>query len=58
MTKIDFLGYKQNTPITIEGGHFNQNLQQGRRTNNQTIMQRNNGLVLSSILNLQLTYTT
>jgi hypothetical protein len=46
------LGYKLNKNVSIEGGYFNQTLQQGRRINNQTIMQRNNGLVVSSILNL------
>jgi hypothetical protein len=45
------LGYKLNKKLSIEGGYFNQTLQQGRRINNSTIMQRNNGLVLSSVLN-------
>jgi hypothetical protein len=46
------LGYKLNKKISIEAGYFNQTLQQGRRINNNTIIQRNNGLVLSSYLNL------
>lgn len=46
------LGYKLNKRISLEGGYFNQTLQQGRRVNNQTIMQRNNGLVLSSFISL------
>ncbi len=46
------LGFKLNKKITIESGYFNQTLQQGRRINNSTIMQRNNGVVVSSILNL------
>jgi Protein of unknown function (DUF2490) len=46
------LGYKLNKRVSLEAGYFNQTLQQGRRINNQTIMQRNNGLVLSSILQL------
>jgi hypothetical protein len=46
------LGFKLNKKITIEGGYFNQTLQQGRRINNSTIMQRNNGVVLGSFLNL------
>jgi Protein of unknown function (DUF2490) len=45
-------GYKLNKTISIEGGYFNQTLQQGRRINNNTIMQRNNGIVLSSFLSL------
>lgn len=46
------LGFKLNKKIAIEGGYFNQTLQQGRRINNSTIMQRNNGVVLGSYLNL------
>ncbi len=46
------LGFRLNKKITIEGGYFNQTLQQGRRINNSTIMQRNNGVVLGSFLNL------
>lgn len=46
------LGYKLNKKLSLEAGYFNQTLQQGRRVNNQTIMQRNNGMVLGSYLNL------
>jgi hypothetical protein len=46
------LGYKLNKKFSLEAGYFNQTLQQGRRINNQTIMQRNNGWVFSSILSL------
>ncbi len=46
------LGLKLNKKISLEGGYFNQTLQQGRRVNNSTIMQRNNGLVLSSFITL------
>jgi hypothetical protein len=46
------LGYKLNKKLSIEAGYFNQTLQQGRRINNQTIMQRNNGWLLGSYLNL------
>jgi len=46
------LGYKLNKSVSLEAGYFNQTLQQGRRINNQTIMQRNNGLVLASIFQL------
>jgi hypothetical protein len=41
-------GLKLNKAISLEGGYFNQSLQQGRRVNNNTIMQRNNGVVVSS----------
>lgn len=43
-------GVKLNKNISVEGGYFNQTLQQGRRINNSTIMQRNNGVVLSTFL--------
>jgi hypothetical protein len=46
------LGYKINKQISIEGGFMNQVLQQGRRVNNKTIMQQNNGAVLSSFINI------
>jgi len=46
------MGYKLNKTVSLEAGYFNQTLQQGRRINNQTIMQRNNGLVVSSIVQL------
>lgn len=46
------LGYKLNKRISLEAGYFNQTLQQGRRINNSTIMQRNNGVLVSSMLNL------
>ena len=46
------LGLKLNKKVSLEAGYFNQTLQQGRRINNSTIMQRNNGVVLSSFLSL------
>ena len=46
------MGYKFNKQFSLEGGYFNQTLQQGRRVNDKTIMQRNNGWLLSSYLNL------
>lgn len=46
------MGYMINKRITLEAGYMNQTLQQGRRVNNRTIMQRNNGWVLSSYMNL------
>ncbi len=45
------LGHKLNKKISVEAGYMNQTLQQGRRINNSTIMQRNNGFVLSSFIN-------
>jgi len=46
------LGYKINKGLSFELGYLNQTLQQGRRINNNTIMQRNNGVVLTSLLTL------
>lgn len=45
-------GHKFNPVISIECGYFNQTLQQGRRINNTTITQRNNGVVISSFVQL------
>lgn len=45
-------GYKFSKRFSLEGGYMNQTLQQGRRINNNTIMQRNNGVVLTSLLTL------
>lgn len=46
------LGFRFNKKMTVEAGYFNQTLQQGRRVNNQVIMQRNNGCVLSAVYSL------
>ncbi|NOT50289.1 MAG: DUF2490 domain-containing protein [Chitinophagaceae bacterium] len=46
------LGVKLNKKVSIETGYMNQTLQQGRRINNSTILQRNNGVVLSTFLHL------
>lgn len=43
-------GYRLNKHVSLEAGYFNQTLQQGRRISNNTIMQRNNGIVVSSFL--------
>jgi hypothetical protein len=46
------LGFRMNKNISLELGYLNQTLQQGRRINNKTILQRNNGVVLTSFLSL------
>ncbi len=46
------MGYKLNKTFSIEAGYFNQTLIQGRRINNQTIVQRNNGLIITSVITL------
>jgi hypothetical protein len=45
------IGYKFNNKISMEIGYLNQILQQGRLINAKAIMQRNNGLVLSTSIN-------
>ncbi|MFM2337223.1 MAG: hypothetical protein RL115_416 [Bacteroidota bacterium] len=45
------VGCKINKHVAVEFGYINQTLQQGRRINNQTIIQRNNGLVLATLVN-------
>ncbi|HJS54947.1 MAG TPA: DUF2490 domain-containing protein [Chitinophagaceae bacterium] len=45
-------GFKFNKKFSLETGYFNQTLQQGRRIDDKTIIQRNNGWLVSSILNL------
>jgi Protein of unknown function (DUF2490) len=46
------LGYRLNKNLNIELGYLNQTLQQGRLVNNNTIIQRNNGLTLAGVVNL------
>jgi hypothetical protein len=46
------LGSKLSNQISIEAGYINQTLFQGRRVNNNTIVQNNNGATLALIVNL------
>lgn len=48
-----FLGARLSKHLSLEGGYINQTLMQGRRVLDKTIMQHNNGVVLSTILTLQ-----
>ena len=51
--RIFFLaGYTFNDHISVEAGFLNQTLQQGKKVNDRTIMQQNNGWILSSIIKL------
>ncbi len=43
-------GYKFSNTFSLEAGYINQTLQQGKRVNNATIMQRNNGILLAGYL--------
>lgn len=45
------LGYRFSKKVSVEGGYMNQTIQQGKRINGNTIMQRNNGIVLTSYFN-------
>ena len=49
------LGYKFSPSIRIEGGYLNQILQLGREVNNRNVFQHNNGLILNSYFNIDLT---
>jgi len=46
------MGFRMNKNVALEFGYINQTLQQGRRVNDKTIIQRNNGVVLTSVLSL------
>ncbi len=46
------LGFIVNKRISLEAGFINQTLQQGRLINNKVIMQRNNGVIFATFLNL------
>lgn len=45
------LGYKLNNSFRIEAGSLNQTLQLGREVNNRNVFQNNNGIIINSIFN-------
>jgi hypothetical protein len=49
------LGYQFNKIIKIEAGYLNQTIQFGRQINGQAVFQHNNGFILNTNLNLDLT---
>jgi len=49
------LGYKFNTSFRVEGGYLNQTLQLGREINGRNVFQNNNGFIINTILNFDLT---
>ena len=51
------LGYRFNKNIRIEGGYLNQTVQLGRQINGQNVFQNNNGIILNTNLNFDLTKT-
>ena len=46
------LGTKLSDKFSLEAGYLNQTVMQGRRVNDMTIMQHNNGISLAAIINL------
>lgn len=51
------LGYRFNKNIRVEAGYLNQTLQLGRQINGQNVFQSNNGIILNTNLNFDLTKT-
>ncbi|MFB9080607.1 DUF2490 domain-containing protein [Flavobacterium procerum] len=49
------LGYRFNKNIRIEGGYLNQTLQLGRQIEGKNVFQNNNGVILNTNLNFDLT---
>lgn len=45
------IGYRINKKIALEAGYINQLLKQGRKVNNRSVLQYNNGFVVSSYIN-------
>jgi hypothetical protein len=51
------LGYRFNKNIRIEGGYLNQTVQLGRQIDGKNVFQNNNGIILNTNLNFDLTKT-
>lgn len=51
------LGYKINDKIRLEAGYLNQTLQLGREVNQRNVFQNNNGIIINTILNFDLSKT-
>lgn len=51
------LGYRFNKNIRIEGGYLNQTVQLGRQIDGKNVFQKNNGIILNTNLNFDLTKT-
>ena len=48
------LGYKFNNSLRIEAGYLNQSLQLGREVNNRNVFQNNNGFIINTNFNFDL----
>jgi hypothetical protein len=51
------VGYRFNKNLRIEGGYLNQTVQFGRQIDGQNVFQNNNGVILNTNLNFDLTKT-
>jgi hypothetical protein len=51
-------GYRFDKNLRIEGGYLNQTLQFGRKINGQNVFQNNNGFIISTIFQLDMTKST
>lgn len=49
------LGYRFSNTLRIEAGYLNQTLQLGREVNNQNVFQNNNGFIINTNFNFELT---
>jgi Protein of unknown function (DUF2490) len=52
------LGYRFNKKWRVEAGFFQQILQLGREVNNSNVFQYNNGMILNTFLNVDLSKAT
>ena len=52
------LGYRFNKKFRVEGGFLQQIVQLGREVNNRNVFQYNNGIILNSYFNFDLSNTT
>jgi hypothetical protein len=49
------IGYRINKNVRIEGGYLNQTLQLGRLINGKNVFQNNNGIIISTNFNIDMT---
>ena len=49
------LGYRFSNSLRIEAGYLNQTLQLGREVNNRNVFQNNNGFIINTNFNFDLT---
>lgn len=49
------LGYRFNKNVRLEGGYINQTIQFGRQIDGKNIFQNNNGIIINTNLNIDLT---